>query len=231
MARWKATGEISVRELFPSLLCVTTSWQVDGAEKRLHSYYLPELAVLVDGPDRVAFYKDHAATFADAGIKYHLLTHGADASAACSYVEKNYGAAPYIHDGDAEYASRKARTRIVGTFSDEHEVLPGLEAIPLPGHTAGFTVYRWASPSGTYVFCGDIVYRDRRGWTAFLNDGLHQVGANSLARLATIDCDALLPNETWSDPAPPVPFEGDHRNEIVSQALARVRSKYKVTPE
>ena len=210
---------------------MTTAWQVDGAEKRLHSYYLPELAVLVDGPDRVAFYKQYAATFADRGIDYHLLTHGADASPACTFVQKTYGAAPYVHSADAAHASRKASTRVEGTFDSPHEVLPGLDAIPLPGHTAGFTVYRWTSSSGTYLFSGDIVYRDKIGWTAFLSEGLHQRGANSIATLLDLDCDALLPSETWSEPAPPVPFREHHRDAIVSQTLARIRAKYKVTHE
>ena len=61
----------------------------------------------------------------------------------------------FFGDARARLAPYKARTR---TFTGESEVLPGITAVPLPGHTPGHTGYMIASDGATLLIWGDIVH-------------------------------------------------------------------------
>ncbi|MEC5321527.1 MBL fold metallo-hydrolase [Brenneria populi subsp. brevivirga] len=73
-------------------------------------------------------------------------------------------------DGNLSRASERARGNFlfarkvfdkyreqIRTFTD-NEVLPGISAIPLPGHTAGHSGYRIESDGGSLLIWGDIVH-------------------------------------------------------------------------
>src|SRR5262245_51675191 len=211
MPRWKTEFPVAIHALVDNLFAITTTFEAGSQGiKHLHAYYLvlPDLRLLFHGPDRVDFYKQHDAFFSEhGGIDRQVLNHGADASPACTYVEKTYGAPIYIHEADVEHAIRKRKGPVAGSFSEGHSLTKGLDAIPLPGHTQGFTVFRWTTPDTRYLISGDIIHEDPQGWTAFLNEGLHRIGAQSLQRLREIECDALLPNETAGENTPPIRFD------------------------
>ena len=232
MPRWKSEFPVTITALEEHLFAITTSWTAGShGVKHLHAYYLvlPDMRLLFHGPDRVDFYKQHAAFFSEhGGIDRQVMNHGADASPACTYVEKTYGAPIYIHDDDVEHAIRKRKGPVSGSFSERHSVTPDLEAIPLPGHTQGFTVFLWRAPGTRYLIGGDIISEDPQGWTAFLGEGLQQVGARSLQRLGEIECEVLLPNETAGENTPPIRFGQSERKAIVQEVLRRVARKYSV---
>lgn len=73
-------------------------------------------------------------------------------------------------DGNLSRASERARGNFlfarkvfdkyrqrIRRFTD-NEVLPGISALPLPGHTAGHSGYRLESDSGSLLIWGDIVH-------------------------------------------------------------------------
>ncbi|MEC5344815.1 MBL fold metallo-hydrolase [Brenneria populi] len=73
-------------------------------------------------------------------------------------------------DGNLSRASERARGNFlfarkvfdkyreqIRTFTD-NEVLPGISALPLPGHTAGHSGYRIESDGGSLLIWGDIVH-------------------------------------------------------------------------
>ena len=105
---------------------------------------------------------------------------------------------------------------------------PGLEALPLPGHTAGFSVYRWQGREGLYLFGGDVIFRDGQGWTAFFSHRPYAIGVESLRRLIQLDADFLLLNESLDDATPPIQFGREARQAAVGEALERVAKKYKL---
>jgi glyoxylase-like metal-dependent hydrolase (beta-lactamase superfamily II) len=59
---------------------------------------------------------------------------------------------------DIATGSLKAYGDRVRTVSGEKEVLPGITAVPLPGHTPGHTGYRIVSGGDTLLIWGDIVH-------------------------------------------------------------------------
>jgi glyoxylase-like metal-dependent hydrolase (beta-lactamase superfamily II) len=232
MPRWKSEFPVAITALEENLFAITTSWTAGShGVKHLHAYYLvlPDMRLLFHGPDRVDFYKQHHAFFSEhGGIDRQVMNHGADASPACTYVEKTYGAPIYIHDDDVDHAIRKRKGPVSGSFSKSHSVTTGLEAIPLPGHTPGFTVFLWRAPGTRYLIAGDIIFEDPQSWTAFLGEGLYQLGARSLQRLGEIECDVLLPNETAGENTPPIRFGESERRAILQDVLRRVSRKYRV---
>ena len=230
MPRWKTDAPVEIRAVEENLYSITTSFTAGShGRKQLHSYYLvhPEGRFLFDGPDRSDFYKQNHAFFVrHGGIDKQIMSHGADVSPASSYVEKTYRAPIYIHDADVEHAIRKRKGPITGSFSTPHSVARGLEALPLPGHTPGFTVFLW-SGSKRYLVSGDIIAEDSGGWSAFISTNPHQIGADSLRRMMDVECDLLLPSETAGDRLPPIPFSRAERETILRAVLRRVAKKYK----
>jgi glyoxylase-like metal-dependent hydrolase (beta-lactamase superfamily II)/ferredoxin len=116
--------------------------------------------LLVDSP---RFTEALAAPIAAAGgIDHVLLTHRDDVADARRWAER-FGARVWIHVDD-----RSAAPYATDLFHgvDEHEVEPGVLAIPTPGHTRGSTVFLL---DGRYLFTGDSLAwsHDRQDLTAF----------------------------------------------------------------
>ncbi len=127
----------------------------------------------------------------------------------------------YVHEANADRTGKRVKLDVGGSFSEPHELAPGLEAFPLPGHTAGFTVYRWKGERGSDLFGGDVIFRaglDR----VLLSHRPYEVGVRSLYQLMDPETDYLLLNESLGDDRPPVPFGAKKRASAVGQALARV---------
>lgn len=229
MPRWKSDAPVEISSIEENLYSITTSFTAGShGRKQLHSYYLvlPEGRFLFDGPDRSDFYKQHHAFFVrHGGIDKQIMSHGADVSPASGYVEKTYGASIYIHDADVEHAIRKRKGPVTGSFSKSHSIARGLEALPLPGHTPGFTVFRW-NGSKRYLVSGDIIAEDSAGWSAFISTE-PQTGADSLRRMMDMECDLLLPSESAGDRLPPIQFGRAERETILRGVLRRVAKKYK----
>jgi hypothetical protein len=60
----------------------------------------------------------------------------------------------------------KARVLIANSFSAAHRISDALEAIPLTGHTFGFTAYRLVHPEGVFLFIGDFLVPKGGVWVA-----------------------------------------------------------------
>jgi glyoxylase-like metal-dependent hydrolase (beta-lactamase superfamily II)/ferredoxin len=133
--------------------------------------------VLVDSPR----YTDAlAGPIADlGGLRHIALTHRDDVADAHRWATQ-FHARCWIHADDAS-AARWA----TDLLTDEHELQPGLLAIPVPGHTKGSVVFllddRW-------LFSGDSLAwsHERHDLTAFRNACWYSWTAQtaSLARLA-----------------------------------------------
>jgi glyoxylase-like metal-dependent hydrolase (beta-lactamase superfamily II)/ferredoxin len=89
------------------------------------------------------------------GIATILLTHRDDVGDAERYAEA-FGAEVAIHAADADAAPFADR---ILTGVDPHEVVPGVLAIPTPGHTEGHVMY--LTRDGT-LFTGDSL-----GWDPY----------------------------------------------------------------
>lgn len=99
-------------------------------------------------PDVVAWLADHG------GLDHVLLTHRDDVADADRYAER-FGARVWIHEDDrdaAPWATDLLRGEAVATLE------PGLDAIPVPGHTRGSVAF----VVDDMLFSGDSLYWSRR---------------------------------------------------------------------
>jgi glyoxylase-like metal-dependent hydrolase (beta-lactamase superfamily II) len=88
------------------------------------------------------------------GLHHILLTHRDDVADAERYAQR-FGARVWIHEADAGGA-RFATDLMSGDVA--HELLPGVRAIPVPGHTKGSVMYL----IGQSLFSGDSLAWDHR---------------------------------------------------------------------
>jgi len=107
-------------------------------------------------------------------------------------------------------------------FSSRHHVYNGLEAIPLTGHTLGFSAYKLTTPDATFLFTGDFLTRAEHGWIANVHKLLMQAGIANLDALKTSAFDAVLPNVSKGHAAPPFYLSPDERLRAIDGAIARL---------
>jgi glyoxylase-like metal-dependent hydrolase (beta-lactamase superfamily II) len=164
--------------------------------------------------------KKHAALFEEhGGIKLQVLTHDAEASASCEWVHQRYGAGLYFHAADTPHLKRKTRCPIATVFSGRHQLDHGLEAIPLSGHTLGFTAYRLVAER-VYLLIGDFLVPKIGAWTANVYKLLMPVGIANLNLLKTLDFDYLLPNKSKGPERPPFALAPAERQSAIDAAIA-----------
>jgi glyoxylase-like metal-dependent hydrolase (beta-lactamase superfamily II) len=124
------------------------------------------------------------------GIARVLLTHRDDVAEAGRYAE-HFGAKVYVHDADrgaAPFASEILRG------GEPIEIVDGLTAIPVPGHTRGSVVYLLEA---RFLFTGDSLYwsRERGSLSAFRQQCWYSwpKQTESLARLCAHRFEWVLP--------------------------------------
>ena len=190
-----------------------------------YSYFLihPEGNILFHPLKGTAVLKRHEALFAEhGGIRLQLLTHGAEASASCEWIHQRFGAGLYFHSSDAPDVARKTRCPVAHAFSSGHRVVDGLDAIPLSGHTLGFTSYRLSTSKTTFLFTGDFLTLRDDEWSARVRKPLMQVGIANLNALKKVSFSAALPNMSKGAATPPFNLSATERIRAVDSAIARL---------
>jgi glyoxylase-like metal-dependent hydrolase (beta-lactamase superfamily II)/ferredoxin len=116
--------------------------------------------VMIDSPRFTSALAEPIAELG--GIDHLVLTHRDDVADAHRWAER-FSARVWIHEDDAG-AAPFATDHFVDL--DEREVVDGLVAVPVPGHTRGSTVFLL---DGTYLFTGDSLAwsHDRGDLVAF----------------------------------------------------------------
>jgi glyoxylase-like metal-dependent hydrolase (beta-lactamase superfamily II) len=227
MAKWKVSAGIEIREIVDGLHVISNP---SAGRKTRHSYLLVRESgnLLFHGPDQASFYKQYGDFFDEqGGIGLQVLTHAPEASPACAAVLSRWKADLYLHEWDLPEMVRKSGLSTEKIFSGRH-MLPGgdVEAIPLPGHTLGFTGYRFEIDGGRFLVSGDMIVENIKGWRAKVPKVLAELGAKSLETLRGIEVDFLIPNQS-SDQGPPIPFGHDERERIVDEAADALARKAK----
>jgi len=153
------------------------------------------------------------------GIRLQLLTHDAEASSSCDWIHERYGAGLYFNAADTPHMVRKSACPIANSFSAAHRISDALEAIPLTGHTFGFTAYRLAHPEGVFLFIGDFLVPKGGVWVANVYKLLMPVGIENLKLLKEIEFDFLLPNESKGLLQSPFTLVGSSRGTAIDHAI------------
>lgn len=126
--------------------------------------------------------------------------------------------------------ARKTRRPIAHAFSSGHRVVDGLDAIPLSGHTLGFTANKLSTSEATFLFTGDFLTLTNDEWTANVHKLLMQVGIANLNALKDISFSAVLPNMSKGPATPPFNLTAAERICAMDSAIARLTKTPKRAP-
>jgi len=159
------------------------------------------------------------------GIKLQLLTHDAEASSSCDWVHERYGAGLYCNAADTPHLVRKTRCPIANAFSGAHRISNDLEAIPLTGHTLGFTAFRLVHRDGVFLFIGDLLVPKAGIWAANVRRQLMPAGIRNLKLLKKLEFDYLLPNKSKGPLQPPFRLVGPSRETAIDNAIRVLQKK------
>ena len=125
------------------------------------------------------------------GISKLLLTHQDDV-ADHEQLRAAFGCERVLHRRDAAALDGAAERVLEG--NEPVEIVPGLLAIPTPGHTRGHVVYLWRE---TFLFSGDhLAFSPRRGHLVAFRDVCWfdwEEQTRSMERLLTFDFTWVLP--------------------------------------
>jgi glyoxylase-like metal-dependent hydrolase (beta-lactamase superfamily II) len=134
----------------------------------------------------------------------------------------------YAHRLERDRIAQRAPRATLRTFSRTHALGPDLRAIHLPGHSRGFTAYLWSpGDSRRHLFAGDMLGRRDAQWTAYLEEpDLLDPMLRSLQKLARLDVDDLLPNQSPAAIAVPMPFDGKSREAAIREAAQALRTRH-----
>jgi glyoxylase-like metal-dependent hydrolase (beta-lactamase superfamily II) len=180
-----------------------------------HSYFVtrPGGNILVDAP---RYASELLSWFAHrGGIAHILLSHQDDVADAGKFARR-FAARVWIHRDDS-HAAPYASDLIEG--ESERDIVPGLVAIPVPGHTRGSVAYLL---DNRVLFTGDslawsmrqqdlVAFRDAcwYSWDAL---------AVSLAKLANYRFEWVLPGHGW-----PAHLAGDEMKGRLQALVARMQ--------
>jgi glyoxylase-like metal-dependent hydrolase (beta-lactamase superfamily II)/ferredoxin len=149
----------------------------------------PEGNLLVDSPRAAAPLMKRIGEMG--GVQTMLLTHRDDV-ADHEQLRKTFGCVRVIHQHDAAALGGAAERVLRG--DEPVEVVPGLLAIPTPGHTRGHVVYLWRE---TFLFSGDhLAFSPRRGHLVAFHDVCWyswEEQTRSMERLLHFDFTWVLP--------------------------------------
>ena len=153
------------------------------------------------------------------GVALHLLGDMHFASRYNDDVDQRFGTATMCSVVEGPDVQRKVRN--VATFPFErHELAPGVEAIPTPGHRPGAVSYLVEAGGRRCLFAGDTIYHDGKEWRVFVSKKNRATMLETLDMLAEVEFDVLLANTGANNPLCHVETAGDSRREF----LRRIKS-------
>ena len=104
------------------------------------------------------------------------------------------------------FASQKEASALKGVTVDSivpfrrSQILPGLEAIPTPGHTPGALTYLWTHAGRRFLFVGDTIVPVDGEWQYWVSKANQSVMRESMRLLAVLDADVILSNSFAATP-------------------------------
>jgi hypothetical protein len=128
------------------------------------------------------------------GLSRQYLNHRHEASPACDWVAKTFGAPLHCHENERRSVSETCN--VDETFSERHVLDDDFEVIPTPGHTSGATAFLWDAGQHRCLFTGDTIYFREGGWVAAVLDGVsdRERYIESLELIRRLDFDLIVPS-------------------------------------
>ena len=148
-----------------------------------------------------------------------LINHAHEAM----YGDPGLDVPAYVHERDR--AETAMNMSVAGVFTDRELIDGDLEVIPTPGHTVGTTSYLWDNGSHRFLFTGDFLWIENGEWKAVVLDPRQRAEyIRSLALIAEVDFDVLVPWGTSEDGPSVAITDPSDRHERISAVIDRVRA-------
>ena len=158
---------------------------------------------------------------AASGVALHLLGDMHFAARYSDDVLARFGVPTRCSEVEAPDVKRKVKN--VETFPFErHELAPGVEAIPTPGHRPGAVSYLATVGGRQCLFAGDSIYHDGKGWRALASKKNRKTMLATLDLLATIEFDVLLSNTSVANPVCHVELDATGRRDFLAALQDRL---------
>ncbi|MFN0152754.1 MAG: MBL fold metallo-hydrolase [Gaiella sp.] len=155
------------------------------------------------------------------GLDAQLLGDSHFRTPHCDEVALHFKAPLYCSEAEAPDVVNKVRQVVVFPFR-RHELFPGVEVIPTPGHRPGGVCYLLTAAGKRFLFAGDAIWHDGNAWKAFpTKAGLKSMG-ESLKRLEELDFDVLLANTRLDNPVCFVEVNSRSRRQFVERIAERL---------
>ena len=153
------------------------------------------------------------------GVAMHLLGDMHFAARYSDDVFARFGVPTRCSEVEAPDVKRKVKN--VSTFPFErHELAPGVEVIPTPGHRPGAVGYLVDVGNRRCLFAGDSIYHDGTKWRALASKRNRPIMRATLESLDGIDFDVLLANTNVTNPVCHVEFDGDDKDGFLTELRA-----------
>ena len=153
---------------------------------------LPEGNLLVDCPRFAAPLVKRLEDLG--GVAWILLTHRDDVADHDRFA-RHFGAKRVLHEDDAPVPGGPVEVALEGT--EPMEVMPGVTAVPVPGHTRGHVCYLVEGKDDSFLFTGDhLAWDDEAGrLEAWPDVCWYDWGEQtaSMRRLLDVEFDWVLP--------------------------------------
>jgi glyoxylase-like metal-dependent hydrolase (beta-lactamase superfamily II) len=155
------------------------------------------------------------------GLKYQLLGDSHFKTPHCDEVAERFGAPLYCSEPEApDVTKRLKRVRVFPL--ERHELEPGLEVIPTPGHRPGGVCYLVQVGGRRCLFAGDGIWHDGKDWKAFPTKPGRPKMIESLRRLADVDFDLLLANTKIGNPHCFLELDERSRRALMAAIIAKL---------
>lgn len=129
-----------------------------------------------------------------------------------------------ISASQIEVSALKGVTAAATVAFTKAQILPGLEAIPTPGHTPGALSYRWTHKDRKFLFVGDTIVPIDGEWHYWVSKGNQGVMRESMRQLAKFDADVILSNSFAATPTAWIEVSPGARTKLFADLDRRLAS-------
>ena len=133
------------------------------------------------------------------GVALHLLGDMHFAARYNDDVEQRFGIPTMCSEVEGPDVKRKVKNVVTFPF-ERHELAPGVEVIPTPGHRPGAVAYLVEVAGRTCLFAGDSIYHDGTDWICPVSKKNRKTMLATLNQLVEVPFDVLLSNTGANNP-------------------------------
>jgi glyoxylase-like metal-dependent hydrolase (beta-lactamase superfamily II) len=184
-----------ITEIYPSLFLVREHNAPDTTQ---FTYFIRHSGGVLLFGTKADLSAHYAALRKFGPLTHILLGDRHHASAHTLQLAQHFGVPISASQGEAS-ALKNVKVGNVLPF-ERTTIVPGLEAIPTPGHTGGAFSYLWTGESKNFLFVGDSIVPVNGRWEYWVTRKHRADMIASLNTLASLEFDVVLSNSFAATP-------------------------------